>query len=128
MGSWPAVRKLFWSPVMISNRSQGRHVDMTPADLTLIVFTLCNSLRVLAYVPQIRRAAKDRSGAEAISFTTWARFVFSNMSAVAYALVNTQDWTMAVAFTGNALGCGAILVIAAWKRSRHRGEIEELTA
>ena len=92
---------------------------MTPADLTLIVFTLCNSLRVLAYAPQITRAARDRSGAEAISFVTWGLFLFSNISAVAYALVNTQDWTMAAVFVGNAVGCAAILLIGLWKRSQH---------
>src|SRR5581483_3304683 len=73
----------------------------------------------LAYLPQISRAARDRSGAQAISFMTWGLFLFSNISAVAYALVNTQDWTMAAVFLGNAAGCAAILVIAGWKRSRH---------
>ena len=101
---------------------------MTPAEITLIVFTLCNSLRMLAYLPQITRAARDRSGAEAISFITWGLFLFSNSSAVAYALVNTQDLTMAVVFTGNALGCATILLIAAWKRSRHRSRPMEQAA
>jgi hypothetical protein len=101
---------------------------MTAPDITLIVFTLCNSLRVLAYVPQITRAAKDRSGAEAISFMTWGLFLFSNISAIAYALVNTHDWTMAVVFLGNAVGCAAILLIAVWKRSRHRAALDEQAA
>ena len=93
---------------------------MTIADITLAAFTLCNSLRVVAYVPQIARAAADRSGAEAISFGTWGLFLFSHMSATAYALVNKEDWTMASIFLGNAIGCGAILLIAACKRSRYR--------
>jgi hypothetical protein len=93
---------------------------MTIADITLAAFTLCNSLRVVAYLPQIARAAKDRTGAQAISFGTWSLFLVSHASATAYALVNQQDWTMASVFLGNAAGCGAILVIAAWKRSRHR--------
>ena len=101
---------------------------MTPADVTLAVFTLCNSLRVLAYVPQITRAARDRSGAEAISFATWGLFLFSNISALAYALVNTQDWTMAAVFMGNAVGCATILLVGAWKRSRHRGRLVEQAA
>ena len=107
---------------MVSRIARTRF-EMTPADLTLLVFTFCNSLRVLAYVPQIRRAARDRSGAEAISFLTWGLFLFSNVSAVAYALVNTQDWTMAAVFAGNGVGCGAILLIGAWKRSQHRGRL-----
>jgi hypothetical protein len=93
---------------------------MSIADTTLIAFTLCNSLRVLAYFPQIVSAARDRSGAEAISFWTWGLFLLSHASAAAYALVNQSDRTMASFFVGNAVGCGAILLIAAWKRSRHR--------
>src|SRR5262249_5114559 len=93
---------------------------MTIADITLAAFTLCNSFRVVAYLPQIARAARDRSGAEAISFGTWGLFLVSHGSAAAYALVNQHDWMMASVFLGNAAGCGAILVIAAWKRSRYR--------
>ena len=93
---------------------------VTVADFTLAMFTLCNSLRVLAYVPQIAKAAADRSGAEAISFSTWGLFLLSNTSAVAYALVNKADWTMATMFLANAVGCATILLISAWKRSQHR--------
>jgi uncharacterized protein with PQ loop repeat len=93
---------------------------MTIADMTLAIFTLANSLRVFAYVPQIVKAARDRSGAEAISFGTWALFLVSHASAMAYALVNKADWTMASVFLSNAVGCIAILLIAAWKRARHR--------
>jgi hypothetical protein len=56
---------------------------MTIADTTLAVFTLFNSLRFLAYVPQIAKAIKDQSGAEAISFGTWALFLASHASAMA---------------------------------------------
>lgn len=99
---------------------------MTIADITLTAFTLCNSLRLVAYVPQIAKAARNRSGAEAVSFGTWGLFLVSQVSAMAYALVNKADWTMASIFLGNAIGCGAVLLIAAWKCSRHpRGRIEE---
>ena len=93
---------------------------MTAADITLVAFTLCNSVRVAAYLPQITRAATDRGGAQAISFTTWGLFLLSNVSAVAYALVNKDDWAMAVMFLGNAIGCTAIILIGAWKRTQHR--------
>jgi len=98
---------------------------MTIADITLTAFTLCNSLRVVAYVPQIAKAARDRGGAEAISFGTWGLFLASHASATAYAVVNKEDWTMASVFLSNAIGCAAILVITAWKRSRHRRRIGE---
>lgn len=38
---------------------------MTIADATLAVFTFFNSVRFLAYIPQIAKAIKDPSGAEA---------------------------------------------------------------
>jgi hypothetical protein len=103
---------------------EGRRT-MTAADITLIAFTLCNSFRLLAYLPQIAKMARDRSGAEATSFTTWGLFLFANISAVAYALVNAGDWTMAAMFLGNAAGCTAILLIGAWKRSQYRSAIAE---
>ena len=93
---------------------------MTVADITLAVFTLFNSLRFLAYVPQIARAMKDQSGAAAISFGTWALFLVSHLSAMAYAIVNQGDWAMAILFLSNAVGCGVIILIAGWKRSQHR--------
>jgi hypothetical protein len=93
---------------------------MTSAEVTLAVFTVFNSLRFLAYVPQIAKAIKDQSGAEATSFGTWGLFLASHASAMAYAIENQGDWKMASLFLSNALGCGAILAIAAWKRSRHR--------
>ena len=93
---------------------------MTIADITLAAFTLCNSLRVVAYVPQIAKAAMDPSGAAAISFGTWGLFLVSHASAMAYALVNKEDWTMASVFLGNVIGCGAVLLITGWKRSQHR--------
>jgi hypothetical protein len=100
---------------------------MTLADITLAVFTLCNSLRVVAYVPQITKAVRDRRGAEAISFGTWGLFLVSHTSATAYALVNKEDWTMATMFLCNATGCCAVLLIAAWKRSQYRSrQIEEV--
>jgi hypothetical protein len=98
---------------------------MTAADITLVVFTLCNSLRIVAYLPQITRAAKDRTGAQAISFATWALFLLSNVSAVAYALVNKDDWTMAAIFLGNTVGCAAILLVGGWRRSQHCGWLVE---
>jgi hypothetical protein len=93
---------------------------MTGADITLAAFTLCNSFRVRAYIPQITKAAIDESGAAAISFRTWSLFLVSHASAMAYAVVNKEDWTMASMFFGNAVGCGAILLIAAAKRIRYR--------
>ena len=91
---------------------------MVFADVTLAIFAVVNSLRFLAYVPQIARTIRDRSGAEAISFGTWSQFFFSHSAGMAYAIENRGGWTMAGLFLGNALGPGAVLAIAIWERSR----------
>jgi len=104
----------------VVNIPQDYRNRMTVADVTLAVFTLFNTLRFLAYVPQIAKALKDRSGAEAISFGTWGLFLVSHLSAMAYAIVNQGDWTMATLFLSNALGCVLIVLIAGVKRAQHR--------
>jgi len=96
---------------------------VTLADITLTAFTLCNTLRVLAYLPQIAKTATDRNGAESISLATWALFLLSNISAIAYALVNQQDHVMAAMFLGNTVCCVVIISIGAWKRSQYRNRL-----
>ncbi len=89
---------------------------MSPAEVTLLLFTACNTLRVLAYVPQIVRIARDHEGAKAISYTTWGLFALSHLSTVAYAVVHVGDVTLAFVFGGNTAACIAILGLTYWKR------------
>jgi hypothetical protein len=92
---------------------------MTPTDITLTVFTACNSLRVIAYLPQILQVGRDANGATAISRTTWALFAASHQSTVAYAMVVADDWRMAAVFGANTACCLAILGLTTYKRTRH---------
>jgi hypothetical protein len=52
------------------------------------------SLRFLTYIAQITKAIAETS-AEAISFWTGGLLLASNASAIAYAVENKEDWTMA---------------------------------
>jgi hypothetical protein len=61
---------------------------MTFEDISLTLFAACNAVRVVAYVPQIHKAAIDKNGAAAISCTTWFLFLIAHLSTIAYALVN----------------------------------------
>ena len=85
-------------------------------EITLALFAACNSVRVLAYLPQIHKAAIDKNGASAISRTTWSLFLVAHVSTIAYALVNRSDPWLALCFAGNALCCLVILAISWWKR------------
>jgi uncharacterized protein with PQ loop repeat len=91
---------------------------MSLEDVTLGLFAACNSLRVLAYLPQIRKAVTDGNGASAISCTTWTLFLVAHLSTVVYAIVNRSDWGLGACFAINAVCCLAIVGIAVWKR-RH---------
>jgi len=92
---------------------------MSLEEITLGAFAACNSLRIFAYVPQIRKAATDENGASAISYTTWILFLVAHLSTVAYAIVNRADWGLAACFATNAVCCLAIVAIAYCKRRRH---------
>ena len=72
-------------------------------ELTLAAFAACNGVRILAYIPQIAKAATDRNGAAAISCTTWLLFLVAHLSTVAYAIVNQANWGLAACFAGNGL-------------------------
>lgn len=92
---------------------------MSLEEITLALFAACNSFRVVAYVPQILKAANDKNGASSISFMTWFLFLLAHLSTVAYALINRSDWGLAACFAVNAVCCLAILAIAYWKRRSH---------
>src|SRR5262245_57806958 len=92
---------------------------MSLEEFTLALFVACNSIRIVAYVPQIITAAIDKNGASSISFTTWFLFLVAHLSTVAYALVNRSDWGLAACFASNAICCVAILGTAFCKRRRH---------
>jgi hypothetical protein len=82
-------------------------------------FTLANSLRVLAYVPQILKAAQDENGASAVYCSTWTLFLISHVTTIAYALVCPGDLVMAFIFLANAFACLTIIVIIVLKRRRY---------
>lgn len=88
------------------------------SELALFAFTACNTLRVVAYVPQILKIAQDRDGAKAISYSTWGLFGVSHLSTVAYAIATLNDWRLALIFTVNAAACAAIVGLTLYKRLR----------
>ncbi|KFG69536.1 hypothetical protein JH26_09795 [Microvirga sp. BSC39] len=98
----------------------------TPADVALVVFTACNTVRVFAYLPQIVRIGRDTQGAAAISYVTWALFGASHLSTVAYAALVVDDWRMAAVFVANTACCGIILGLTAWKRIAFRKKQKQL--
>jgi hypothetical protein len=89
---------------------------MSAQSAALLLFAGCNAMRILAYIFQMARVARDQHGAGSICYSTWALFAASNLSTVFYAVVVVSDWLMAVVFTINAACCVAIIVLTRMKR------------
>jgi hypothetical protein len=86
-------------------------------EIAITIFAISNSVRVLAYVPQIVRVAYDKDGAVAISYATWLLFAVSHSSTVLYAMVVIEDMKMAIVFAANMLCCLLIIALTVYKRA-----------
>jgi hypothetical protein len=89
---------------------------MTLGDLSFYLFTLFNGLRVVSYLPQILRVARDENGASAISYTTWLLWTGANATTGLYAGVNLGDPMLAAINWLNAVCCALVIALTAWKR------------
>ena len=95
---------------------QIRHLVLTA---WLAIFAFVNSIRIVAYLPQILRAFNDGNGASAISCLTWVLFFASHLTTIMYAVVCLGDLVMAVIFAGNAFACLVIVTVTLFKRRAH---------
>src|SRR5262249_42713914 len=104
------------------SRANVMTITLSSADLAMFAFTAINSVRVIAYVPQILRVVRDTGGAAAISCTTWVMFALSHLSAVAYAMLTVSDTRMAMVFAANFVASTLILGLTIYKRghAQHR--------
>lgn len=85
--------------------------------IILIAFSIANSFRLFAYVPQITVLLRQRDTA-AVSSTTWIMFFVSNATTAIYAAAVVADGTMAAVFLANTVCCGVIVLPVYWKRKR----------
>lgn len=96
--------------------------------MVLAVFTLVNSVRIFAYIPQMLRAARDTNGASSISCSTWSLFLISHLTTIAYAVVCLGDLLTALVFLGNAIACLAIVSVTVMKRWTFRRAASSISA
>ncbi|MEI7447117.1 MAG: hypothetical protein WCK28_19675 [Burkholderiales bacterium] len=89
---------------------------MALPDLTLALFSFFSLLRLVSYLPQMWRIARDAHGASAIAYSTWAIWIGANASTMAYAWVNLHDTWLAVVNGINTACCAVICTLTAWKR------------
>jgi hypothetical protein len=93
---------------------------LEPKTVSLIVFTLFSSLRIVSYVPQIFKVARDGNGASAISYATWSLWTGANLATALYACVNLGDVFLATVSCLYAGCCIAVIALTMVKRRHMR--------
>ena len=96
---------------------------ITAEAVILIVFSLANACRLLAYLPQIATILRDNGGARAVSCATWILFFISNGATAIYAAVVSIDFAMAAVFSANTLCCATIVLLVYRKRRQLRRSV-----
>lgn len=87
--------------------------------IIIIAYAFFNGARVLSYLPQIIAAAKDKSGAKAISLLTWGFWTMANFTTTLYAVIVVPDFLLAIMSAGNTLGCAIVFAIVWYKRLKY---------
>jgi len=93
--------------------------------LIVAAFSFFNTVRVVSYVPQMVRIARDTNGATAVSFLTWTLWVCANGSTAAYAGVIIGDRILCLVSSINTLCCAIVICQTAYKRHRWRAARDE---
>ena len=91
---------------------------MSFSDIAYVLFTIFNTLRLVSYLPQMYRIARDTGGAAAISYSTWILWTAANGSTAIYSLTSLGDLTLAWTNGLNALCCAVVIALTALKRRR----------
>jgi uncharacterized protein with PQ loop repeat len=80
------------------------------------LYVVTNSVRIIAYAPQIRAVLKARDGAQAVSITTWTFWTFAHLTAILYGWLVVHDGFFCAIFAGNLTCTAAVALIATRKR------------
>lgn len=94
--------------------------EMTIAVIAYYLFTFFNSLRVIAYLPQIYRVAQDTQGASCISYMTWMLWAAANASTSFYAFANLADLMLGLVALMNTVCCLTVIGLTLFKRRQFR--------
>ncbi|HVE90607.1 MAG TPA: hypothetical protein VNA44_13010 [Burkholderiaceae bacterium] len=83
------------------------------------LYTVCNALRLLSYVPQIVAVARENSGAHAISLVSWSFWLLSHAATALYCATVVKDPLLAAMMWGNTVGCAGVVTLTMMKRQRY---------
>jgi hypothetical protein len=104
---------------MSDDREHPERSVVLKSDAAWIIFTAFSAVRMVSYVPQILRIARDSNGATAISYCTWLIWLGANASTVLYAIVNLRDAWLAFVSASYAVCRAIVIVLTVLKRVSH---------
>jgi Na+/alanine symporter len=97
---------------------------MTIAAVAYYLFAFFNTLRIVSYVPQIYRVARDTRGASCISYLTWMLWTAANASTSFYAFANLGDLMLGLVHLLNTVCCLTVIGLTLFKRRQYRRHCE----
>jgi hypothetical protein len=99
---------------------------MMISDVAYDLFTVFNALRLVCYLQQIYKIARDTTGARAISYPTWILWTAANSSTAIYSLTHPGNFTLARIYGLNALCCTIVIALTALKQHQYHGRIGQI--
>src|SRR3954470_1920776 len=93
---------------------------MLPEDLDFLTLTygFFNMLRLMSYAPQLVLLAQDKSGAKAISVSSWLIWTGANLTTAVYAWVRLADVPLSLLNAFNTGCCATMLALLIYKRTK----------
>jgi hypothetical protein len=99
---------------------------MMISDVAYNLFTVFNALRLVCYLRQIYKIARETTGAGAISYPIWILRTAANSWTAIYSLTNLGDITLAWTYGLNALCCTIVIALTAFKQRQYHARIGQI--
>jgi hypothetical protein len=99
---------------------------VTGSNVVWIMFAVFSAIRMVSYVPQIMRIARDCAGAAAISYATWSIWLGANVTMALHAAINLHDMWLAFVTASYAVCCAIVIALTAFKRMAYRRRAESV--
>lgn len=92
---------------------------MLPENLDFLTLTygFFNMLRLMSYAPQLVLLAQDKSGAKAISLSSWLIWTGANFTTAVYAWIRLADVPLSLLNAFNTGCCATMLALLIYKRT-----------
>lgn len=86
-------------------------------DFLTLSYGFFNMLRLMSYAPQMVLLAQDKSGAKAISISSWLIWTAANFTTAVYAWVRLADASLSIMNAFNTGCCVTVLALVIYKRA-----------